>query len=97
MAKVPTIKGNINSDITTKVAINSISPPNVGNNVDAVVNEVRDRALPQVANDAAAILFDPNDSIMVITIDAGAIWRWNGLAWVKLTTSSGGMLEGSIT
>ena len=84
MATIASIRSNIATQITNSAAINSISEGDVGLNVDAVAQEVRDRGIVFVANDTAALSYDVTDSRVVLSLSSGRIYRYNGTIWVMV-------------
>jgi hypothetical protein len=82
MATIPSIRSNIAAQITNSSGINSISEGDVGNNVDALAQEVRDRGIVFVSNDTIATSHDSTDSKIVLSLATSRIFRHNGTSWV---------------
>ena len=91
MATISSIKTTINSTIRTETAAGGITPDEVSDILDSVLNEIRDRGILWVADATAVAAQDPTDSVHVGAIDTGIVYRHNGTSYVAiLTPGSGG-------
>lgn len=68
---IPDLKTQIAADVTDKVAVNSISPGNVGDNLDQLASEVRDRGYVTVASTGSLGTTNSNNTKLVLIKDVG--------------------------
>ena len=71
MATIPALKIQIDADVTDKVAALSISPHDVGDNMTAICDEIRDRGYKLVANTAALATLDSADTKLALVEGIG--------------------------
>lgn len=71
MATIPALKIQIDADVTDKVAVNSISPGDVGDNMTALADEIRDRGIKTVANTGALATLDSADTTLALVTGVG--------------------------
>lgn len=71
MPTIPELKIQIDADVTTKVAINSISPPDVGDNMTAICDEIRDRGYKSLADVADLATLDSADTKLALVDGIG--------------------------
>ena len=71
MPTIPELKVQIDADVTDKIAINSISPHDVGDNMTAICDEIRDRGYKLVANTAALATLESADTKLALVEGIG--------------------------
>ncbi len=71
MATIPALKIQIDADVTDKVAASSISPGDVGDNMTALADEIRDRGIKTVANTGALATLDSADTTLALVTGVG--------------------------
>jgi len=71
MPTIPDLKTQIDADVTDKVAALSISPGDVGDNMTAICDEIRDRGYKSVANTGALATLDSADTKLALVDGVG--------------------------
>ena len=90
MANLNSIKTTINGQIRTETAAGGITPTEVSDILDSIINEIRDRGILWVADYTAVLAVDPTDSKQAGNLTNGNVYRHNGTTWVLILEPGAG-------
>ena len=91
MATVDSIKIIIDTTIRSETIEEGITPAEMSDILDSILNEVRDRGIVWVANLAAVQVASTANTKYAGDLSTGIVYRHNGTAWVSLINANTGV------
>lgn len=92
MADLNTIKSTINTVIRTETTAGAITPDDVSDILDSIIDEIKDRGILWVADFTAVEAVDPTNSKNAGALDTGNIYRHDGADWVLMNEGASSSL-----